>query len=200
MIRALLRGLHFLHCAARAACCDLQAGDLQQKAVSPPFLCVPAPELTAALHHPKSPPRPTAQYGIPPSHYKRWPVLAKFFSILTTTKDRNGLEYISTVEAKDYPFTGTQWWAALPSERWVVSSAVRTCDAVPPICSLQRPPHPSTATHPHPPADQPARHPEKPTSEFGMEEVPHTLDSVRVGQFLSNNLVDAARCVGATGI
>ena len=28
------------------------------------------------------------------------------FTILTTTKDRNGTEYISTIEAKKYPFFG----------------------------------------------------------------------------------------------
>lgn len=33
-------------------------------------------------------------------------------------------------------------------------------------------------------------HPEKPTSEFGMPEVPHTLDAVRVGQHLANYFVD----------
>jgi hypothetical protein len=33
-------------------------------------------------------------------------------------------------------------------------------------------------------------HPEKPTSEFGMPEVPHTLDAVRVGLHLANYLVD----------
>jgi gamma-glutamyl hydrolase len=87
---------------------------------------LPDPQLNIAMEN--------HEYGIPPAHYKRWPALAAFFNILTTTKDRKGFEYISTVEAKKYPFTGTQW------------------------------------------------HPEKPTSEFGMVEVPHTLDAVRVGQ------------------
>jgi len=35
--------------------------------------------------------------------------------------------------------------------------------------------------------------PEKPTSEFGMEEVPHSLDAIRVSQALANYLVDTAR-------
>ncbi|KIZ06309.1 gamma-glutamyl hydrolase [Monoraphidium neglectum] len=85
------------------------------------------------------------EYGIPPHHYQRWPLLGEWFNVLTTSKDRKGLEYISTVEAKKYPFTGTQW------------------------------------------------HPEKPTSEFGMIEVPHTLDAVRVGQHFANRFVDTAR-------
>jgi gamma-glutamyl hydrolase len=33
-------------------------------------------------------------------------------------------------------------------------------------------------------------HPEKPTSEFGMVEVPHTLDAVRVSQHLANYFID----------
>ena len=46
------------------------------------------------------------EYGIPPDHYNRWPLLGEWFKVLTTSKDRKGLEYISTVEAKKYPFTG----------------------------------------------------------------------------------------------
>ena len=46
------------------------------------------------------------EYGVPPSHYDRWPILKDFYNVLTTSKDRNGLEYISTLEAKKYPFTG----------------------------------------------------------------------------------------------
>lgn len=33
-------------------------------------------------------------------------------------------------------------------------------------------------------------HPEKPTSEFGMVEVPHTLDAVRASQHLANVFID----------
>lgn len=84
-------------------------------------------------------------YGIPPQHFERWPVLAKWYTILSTTRDRNGTEYVSTVEGKNYPFTGTQW------------------------------------------------HPEKPAAEFGMTEVPHALDSIRIAQHLGNNFIERAR-------
>ncbi|KAG2482320.1 hypothetical protein HYH03_018742 [Edaphochlamys debaryana] len=84
-------------------------------------------------------------YGIPPSFYQRWPVLAKWYKPLSTTLDRNGIEYISTMEGVKYPFFGTQW------------------------------------------------HPEKPPYEFGMEEVPHSLDAIRVSQHLSNVFMEAAR-------
>jgi hypothetical protein len=37
-------------------------------------------------------------------------------------------------------------------------------------------------------------HPEKPTSEFGMVEVPHTLDAVRASQHLANVFIDTGGC------
>lgn len=46
------------------------------------------------------------EYGIPPPFYQKFPVLAEWFNVLTTAKDRNGQEYISTIEAKKYPFVG----------------------------------------------------------------------------------------------
>ena len=30
------------------------------------------------------------EYGLPPDHYRRWPVLARWYDVLTTTRDRNG--------------------------------------------------------------------------------------------------------------
>lgn len=84
-------------------------------------------------------------FGLPPSHYSQWPVLKESFNILSTSKDRNGLEYVSTAEHKHYPFFATQW------------------------------------------------HPEKPPFEFGMQEIPHSLDAVRVSQHLANVFIDTAR-------
>lgn len=84
-------------------------------------------------------------YGIPPAFFDRWPELKEAFTIISTTKDRVGLEYVSTVEHKRYPFTGTQW------------------------------------------------HPEKPPFEFGMEEIPHTLDAIRISQYIANQIVHTAR-------
>lgn len=46
------------------------------------------------------------EYGIPPPHYQKWPILTEWYNVLSTTKDRNGIEYISTIEAKKYPFIG----------------------------------------------------------------------------------------------
>jgi hypothetical protein len=46
------------------------------------------------------------EYGLPPPFYQRWPVLGQWYNILTTTKDRKGVEYVSTMEGKHYPFFG----------------------------------------------------------------------------------------------
>jgi hypothetical protein len=45
-------------------------------------------------------------YGIPPAFYQKFPILPKWYKALTTTKDRNGLDYISTMEGVKYPFFG----------------------------------------------------------------------------------------------
>jgi len=84
-------------------------------------------------------------FGLPPKHYDDWPVLRQNFSMVSTSKDRNGIEYVSSAEHTRYPFFGTQW------------------------------------------------HPEKPPYEFGMSEVPHTLEAIKVSQHLANVFVDTAR-------
>lgn len=84
-------------------------------------------------------------FGLPPPNYKKYPILEKTFTILSTTVDRNGIEYVSTAEHKHYPFYATQW------------------------------------------------HPEKPPYEFGMHEIPHSLDAILVSQHLANVFVDKAR-------
>lgn len=86
-------------------------------------------------------------YGIPPSYYhtKGNGILAEWYRPLSTTFDRNGTEYISTMEGIKYPFFGTQW------------------------------------------------HPEKPPYEFGMEEIPHSLDAISVSQHLANVFIEHAR-------
>ncbi|GAX73089.1 hypothetical protein CEUSTIGMA_g542.t1 [Chlamydomonas eustigma] len=89
-------------------------------------------------------------YGMPPYMYERYPVLSEWYNIISTTKDRNGTVYISSMEGKKYPFFGTQW------------------------------------------------HPEKPPYEFGIPEVPHTLDAIRVSQHTANVFVDVARHSGHT--
>lgn len=84
-------------------------------------------------------------FGLPPPHYEKWPALRDGFHLLTTSKDRNGVQYVSSAEHKHYPFFATQW------------------------------------------------HPEKPPFEFGMTEIPHTLDAILVSQHLANVFIETAR-------
>eukprot|EP00955_Chlamydomonas_euryale_P058226 357001-Chlamydomonas_euryale.AAC.18 len=109
-------------------------------------LCWPQHELQKKLEDPMlNLALENHEYGMPPPMYKKYPVLSDWYKILTTTKDRQGIEYISSMEAKKYPFFGTQW------------------------------------------------HPEKPSFEFGIPEIPHTLDAILVAQHLANTFVDYAR-------
>lgn len=48
-------------------------------------------------------------YGIWTDHFKTTSSLSSFFNPLSVNKDRNGDEFISTIEAFDYPIYGSQW-------------------------------------------------------------------------------------------
>ncbi|XP_064623171.1 gamma-glutamyl hydrolase-like [Lineus longissimus] len=51
------------------------------------------------------------KFCVPPWIHNTTEELSSFFSILSTNTDRKGFEFISTMEAKDYPFYGVQWHA-----------------------------------------------------------------------------------------
>ncbi|XP_012559207.1 gamma-glutamyl hydrolase A [Hydra vulgaris] len=48
-------------------------------------------------------------YGISPKEYTVRSTLKSFYKVLSTNKDVNGLTFVSSIEAYDYPFYGTQW-------------------------------------------------------------------------------------------
>jgi gamma-glutamyl hydrolase len=48
-------------------------------------------------------------YGIYPAHFDATPALADFYNMLSTNKDRQGVEFVSTIEAFKYPIFGSQW-------------------------------------------------------------------------------------------
>lgn len=48
-------------------------------------------------------------YGLSPEDYAKNPNLRSFYKVLSTNKDRNGKEFVSTIEANRYPIYGTQW-------------------------------------------------------------------------------------------
>ena len=45
-------------------------------------------------------------YGMPPVMYEKYPILSQWYTIVSTSKDRNGTEYISSMEGKKMPFFG----------------------------------------------------------------------------------------------
>jgi gamma-glutamyl hydrolase len=48
-------------------------------------------------------------YGIYPAHFDATPALTSMFNVLSTNKDRKGVEFVSTIEAWKYPIYGSQW-------------------------------------------------------------------------------------------
>jgi len=48
-------------------------------------------------------------YGIWTDHFAQTESLTDFYSVLSTNADRNGDEFVSTIEAKRYPIYGSQW-------------------------------------------------------------------------------------------
>lgn len=47
--------------------------------------------------------------GLSPKDFKKSKMLHRFYKIVSTNKDRKGKEFVSTIEARDYPFYGVQW-------------------------------------------------------------------------------------------
>lgn len=57
-------------------------------------------------------------YGIYPGHFMQTPALSTFYNMLSTNKDRRGTEFVSTVEAFDYPIYGLQWHPEKNAFEW----------------------------------------------------------------------------------
>lgn len=69
-------------------------------------------------------------YGVRPAFYDRWPILKDWYQVLSTTRDRNGTEYVSTIEGKKYPFFGTQWHPEKPPYEFSMDETPHTLDAI----------------------------------------------------------------------
>jgi gamma-glutamyl hydrolase len=57
-------------------------------------------------------------YGIYPEHFANTASLSSFFSVLSTNQDRQGVSFVSTIEAFDYPIYGTQWHPEKNTFEW----------------------------------------------------------------------------------
>ncbi|GJP74626.1 hypothetical protein CLOP_g5183 [Closterium sp. NIES-67] len=56
--------------------------------------------------------------------------LRDFFFVLTTSFDKKGLEYVTTVQGKRYPFYGTQWHPEKNAYEWGLDHIPHAADAV----------------------------------------------------------------------
>ena len=65
-------------------------------------------------------------YGIYPTHFASTQYLASFFSVLSTNKDRQGVEFVSMIEAFDYPIYGSQWHPEKNVFEWYIHAYVCT--------------------------------------------------------------------------
>lgn len=57
-------------------------------------------------------------YGIWTDHFKSTSSLSSFFNLISTNKDRNGNEFVSTIESFDYPIFGSQWHPEKNNFEW----------------------------------------------------------------------------------
>ncbi|XP_041089293.1 gamma-glutamyl hydrolase isoform X1 [Polyodon spathula] len=64
--------------------------------------------LTGNFHH----------YGIATQTFEGNERLESFFSILSTNKAKEGVEFVSTIEGKEYPFYGVQWHPEVSRFQW----------------------------------------------------------------------------------
>ena len=60
-------------------------------------------------------------YGIYTRHFQATPALTNMFSLLSTNKDRKGVEFVSTIEAHKYPIFGVQWHPEKNPFEWAVT-------------------------------------------------------------------------------
>ncbi|KAM4746944.1 gamma-glutamyl hydrolase-like [Rhinophrynus dorsalis] len=65
-------------------------------------------KVTANFHH----------YGITPQTFRANEKLSNFYRILSTNRDQNEVEFVSTIEARDYPIYGVQWHPEVNRFQW----------------------------------------------------------------------------------
>ena len=63
-------------------------------------------------------------HGIAPWEYKSFRNLSDTYNVLATMKDRSGNEFVSIIEAWDYPFTGTQFHPEKNLYEWDIAAPI----------------------------------------------------------------------------
>ena len=64
------------------------------------------------------------KYSLLSSKFEANPKLKSFFRLLSTNKDRNGLEFVSTIEGIHYPMFATQWHPEKNAFEWTVKENI----------------------------------------------------------------------------
>ncbi|XP_002740732.1 gamma-glutamyl hydrolase-like [Saccoglossus kowalevskii] len=59
------------------------------------------------------------RFGLTPQNYTKNEKLRNFYQIISTSKDEDGLEFISIMEAYKYPFYGVQWHPEKNNFEWM---------------------------------------------------------------------------------
>ncbi|KAF2592061.1 hypothetical protein F2Q70_00045672, partial [Brassica cretica] len=70
------------------------------------------------------------QFGISPDNFLANPSLSSFFDILTTSADKDGKTYVSTIRSKRYPVTAFQWHPEKNAFEWGSSEIPHSEDAI----------------------------------------------------------------------
>ncbi|KAI3879803.1 hypothetical protein MKX03_000422 [Papaver bracteatum] len=70
------------------------------------------------------------QYGVSPERFHENSALCSFFRVVTTCTDEDDQEYVSTVQARDYPITGVQWHPEKNAFEWGYSTIPHSEDAI----------------------------------------------------------------------
>eukprot|EP00899_Mesostigma_viride_P013063 jgi/Mesvir1/21758/Mv04163-RA.1 len=68
--------------------------------------------------------------GISPAKFHADKNLTTFFRVLSYSHDENGKKYVSTMEAKHFPFSATQWHPEKNAFEWIWSTTPHSRDAV----------------------------------------------------------------------
>jgi gamma-glutamyl hydrolase len=63
-------------------------------------------------------------YGVAPSTYANTGALNTFFNVISTNLDRNGREFLSTIESNKYPIYGSQWHPEKPLYEWNIHEVI----------------------------------------------------------------------------
>eukprot|EP00873_Tetraselmis_striata_P040536 jgi/Tetstr1/460800/TSEL_000556.t1 len=79
------------------------------------------------------------QFAISPQVFTGDAKLSQFFQVLSTSKDKQGVEYVSSVEARQYPIIATQWHAEKNAFEWASTQQTpHSAEAVEVTFSLAR--------------------------------------------------------------